>query len=175
MLIRINEWITNALLVIAATLAFLLSFLVVADVTGRVLFNSPVKGTPEIVSISIVVICYLQAAYAIRSGGMLRVDAFISFLPRPVREALDVIGALLGAAFFSLILWGAYDPAVYSWTSDEFEGEGALRVPVWPARFIMLLGSALAILNYLLLAYQALLRMLGKSAPPPPPPPEQAV
>jgi len=174
-LIRFNEWITNALLVIAATLAFLLSFLVVADVTGRVLFNSPVKGTPEIVSISIVVICYLQAAYAIRSGGMLRVDAFVSLLPRPAREALDVIGALLGAAFFGLILWGAYDPAVYSWTSDEFEGEGALRIPVWPARFIMLLGSALAILNYLLLAYQALLRMLGKSAPPPPPPPEQAV
>jgi len=106
---------------------------------------------------------------------MLRVDAFVSLLPRPAREALDVIGALLGAAFFGLILWGAYDPAVYSWTSDEFEGEGALRIPVWPARFIMLLGSALAILNYLLLAYQALLRMLGKSAPPPPPPPEQAV
>ena len=168
MLIRINEWITNALLVIAATLACLLSFLVVADVTGRVLFNSPVKGTPEIVSISIVVICYLQAAYAIRSGGMLRVDAFVSMLPAPARGALDVIGALLGAAFFGLILWGAYDPAVYSWTSDEFEGEGALRVPVWPARFIMILGAALAILNYLLLAYQALARLLGRSTPPPP-------
>lgn len=169
MLLRVNEWITNALLVIAATLAFLLSFLVVADVIGRVLFNSPVQGTPEIVSISIVIICYLQAAYAIRSGGMLRVDAFVSALPRPVREALDVIGALLGAAFFGLIVWGAYDPAVYSWTSDEFEGEGALRVPVWPARFIMILGAALAILNYLLLAYQSLLRMLGRGATPPPP------
>jgi TRAP-type C4-dicarboxylate transport system permease small subunit len=169
-LIRINEWITNGLLVIAATLAFLLSFLVVADVTGRVLFNSPVQGTPEIVSISIVVICYLQAAYAIRSGGMLRVDAVVTLLPAPVRGALDVAGALLGAAFFGLIVWGAYDPAVYSWTSDEFEGEGALRVPVWPARFIMILGAALAILNYLLLAYQSLLRMLGRGAPPPPPP-----
>jgi TRAP-type C4-dicarboxylate transport system permease small subunit len=156
--------------VIAATLAFLLSFLVVADVTGRVLFNSPVKGTPEIVSISIVIICYLQAAYAIRSGGMLRVDAVVTLLPAPVRGALDVAGALLGAAFFGLIVWGAYDPAVYSWTSDEFEGEGALRVPVWPARFIMILGAALAILNYLLLAYQSLLRMLGRGAPPPPPP-----
>jgi len=173
MLSRVNEWITNGLLVIAATLAFLLSFLVVADVTGRVLFNSPVKGTPEIVSISIVVICFLQAAYAIRSGGMLRVDAFVSVLPAPARGVLDIAGALLGAAFFGLILWGAYEPAVYSWTSDEFEGEGALRVPVWPARFVIILGSALSILNYLLLAYQSLLRLLGKSAPPPPPPPEQ--
>jgi TRAP-type C4-dicarboxylate transport system permease small subunit len=170
MLSRVNEWITNALLVVAAMLAFLLSFLVVADVIGRALFNSPVQGTPEIVSISIVIICYLQAAYAIRSGGMLRVDAFLSMLPRPVREALDVIGALLGAAFFGLIVWGAYEPAAYSWISNEYEGEGALQVPVWPARFIIILGSTLAILNYLLLAYQALLRMLGRGAPPPPPP-----
>jgi TRAP-type C4-dicarboxylate transport system permease small subunit len=165
-LTRVNEWITNALLVIAATLAFLLSFLVVADVTGRVLFNSPVKGTPEIVSISIVVICYLQAAYAIRSGGMLRVDALVSVLPARVRDALGVAGALLGAGFFALILWGAFEPAVYAWTSDEFEGEGALRVPVWPARFIIILGSALAALNYLLLAWQSLLAALGRSASP---------
>ena len=62
MLLRVNEWVTNALLVVAAMLAFLLSFLVVADVIGRAIFNSPVQGTPEIVSISIVIICYLQAA-----------------------------------------------------------------------------------------------------------------
>lgn len=166
MLLRINDWIARALLVVAATLAFLLSFLVVADVTGRVIFNSPVKGTPEIVSISIVIICYLQAAYAIRSGGMLRVDALVSVLPARVRDALGVAGALLGAAFFGLILWGAYEPAVYAWTSGEFEGEGALRVPVWPARFIIILGSALAVLNYVLLAWQSLLAALGRAVSP---------
>ncbi len=166
MLTRVNEWITNALLVIAATLAFLLSFLVVADVTGRVLFNSPVKGTPEIVSISIVIICYLQAGYAIRSGGMLRVDAFISALPGRARDALGLIGALLGAAFFGFILWGSFEPAAYSWTSNEFEGEGALRVPVWPARFIIILGAALAVLNYLLFAVRHVRTFLaGGSAP----------
>jgi TRAP-type C4-dicarboxylate transport system permease small subunit len=165
-LLRLNEWITNALLVIAALLAFLLSFLVVADVVGRGIFNSPVQGTPEIVSISIVIICYLQAAYAIRSGGMLRVDAFVSVLPDRVRNALEVVGALLGAAFFALILWGAYEPALYAWSSNEFEGEGALRVPVWPARFIIILGSALAVLNYLLLAYQSLLGKREREIPP---------
>ncbi len=166
MLSRVNEWLTQALLVVAATLAFLLSFLVVADVVGRAVFNSPVKGTPEIVSISIVIICYLQAAYAIRSGGMLRVDAFVSVLPGRARDALGIIGALLGAAFFGLILWGSFEPAAYAWTSNEFEGEGALRVPVWPARFIIILGSALAVLNYLLLAFQALQSLLAGGSPP---------
>ena len=59
---KINDWVTQALLVTAAILAFLLCFLVVADVIGRVIFNSPVKGTPEIVSSSIVVICSTRFA-----------------------------------------------------------------------------------------------------------------
>jgi TRAP-type C4-dicarboxylate transport system permease small subunit len=153
-LLRLNDWIARALLVVAALLAFLLSFLVVADVIGRTVFNSPVKGTPEIVSISIVIILWLQTAYAIRSGGMLHVEAFVSMLPPRAREFLSVIGALLGAAFFGLVLWGSFEPAAHAWNSNEFEGEGALRVPVWPARFLLILGAALAVLNYLILAVE---------------------
>ena len=101
---RINDWITKALLVTAAILAFLLCFLVVADVIGRVIFNSPVKGTPEIVSSSIVVICYLQAGYAIRSGGMLNVDAFVSKLPPGVQGWMGAVGAFYEGGFFSKFL-----------------------------------------------------------------------
>lgn len=39
-----------------------------------------------------------------------------------------------------------------SFANGEFDGEGALRVPVWPARFTILIGSALAVINYLVLA-----------------------
>jgi TRAP-type C4-dicarboxylate transport system permease small subunit len=166
MLIRANEWITRALLIIAAVLACLLSFLVVADVVGRVIFNHPVKGTPEIVSISIVIICWLQAAYAIRSGGMLHVDSLAVRLPAGAQKVLGIAGALLGAAFFGLILWGSFEPAAHAWNSNEFEGEGALRVPVWPARFLVILGAALAVLNYLLLAAEGVRALLARKAPP---------
>jgi len=149
----INRWsevTAKALLAFAATLALLLSFLVVADVIGRTVFSSPVKGTPEIVSMSIVIICFLQASYAIRSGGMLRVDTFESALPARLREALLAAGCLLGAGFFGVILYGGIDPLAHAWGSGEYEGEGALRVPTWPARFVVLLGSGLATLNYAL-------------------------
>jgi len=49
---KFNQQLTQVLLVVAAVLAFLLCFLVVTDVIGRVVFNSPVKGTTEIVSLS---------------------------------------------------------------------------------------------------------------------------
>jgi TRAP-type mannitol/chloroaromatic compound transport system permease small subunit len=55
-------------------------------------------------------------------------------------------------SFFALIAYGAIDPAIYSWESGEFEGEGSLRVPSWPARFVVVLGAALAAVSYLLLA-----------------------
>ena len=168
MLLRLNDWIARALLTVAAVLAFLLCFLVCADVIGRVVFNSPVKGTPEIVSFSIVIILWLQAAYAIRSGGMIWVDAVHVHLPGRVQRACDVLGALLGIAFFGLVCWGSIDPALYAWRSNEFEGEGALRVPVWPARFLVVAGSFLAAFNYLLLAIERARALISGNAPPPP-------
>lgn len=156
MITKINDWVARALLATAAMLAFLLCFLVCADVIGRVVFNSPVKGTPEIVSFSIVIICFLQAPFAIRSGGMISVDAITSLLPPLPKRILEIIGCLLGITFFTLVCWGSFEPSLYSWTSNEFEGEGALRVPVWPARFIIILGTFLAAFNYLLVAIERL-------------------
>jgi len=167
MLSRINNWLTQALLICAAVLAFLLCFLVVADVSGRVLFNSPVKGTPEIVSFSIVIICYLQAGYAIRSGGMLHVDTFVKWLSPAAQSWMAALGALIGMCFFAFVCYGSFDGAAHAWNSGEFEGEGALRVPVWPARFVIILGTALSALSYLLMLLENILLACRGQAPSP--------
>ena len=167
MLARLNDWIIKGMLVAAATLAFLLCFVVVADVLGRDLFGRPVKGTKEMVEASIVIVCFLQAAYAIRSGGMLRADFVTSTLPPRMQAILALVGALFGAAFFALVCWGSLEPAAHAWTSNEFEGEGALRVPAWPARFIVTLGTFLAALNYVLLTVEKI-RTFGRRPADPP-------
>jgi TRAP-type C4-dicarboxylate transport system permease small subunit len=145
-------WIAKSLLVLASILAFALSFLVVADVIGRSVFSAPVQGTPELVSSSIVIICYLMAVYAILSGGMMEVTLVTDNVPPVIRAILGVIACLLGAALFGLIGWGSIDRFVHSWVANSFEGEGALRVPTWPPRLAVLVGSWLATLAYLLLA-----------------------
>jgi TRAP-type C4-dicarboxylate transport system permease small subunit len=165
MLDRALDRIAQTMLVLAAILGFCLSFVVVADVIGRVAFNSPLKGTPEMVSFSIVVICYLQAAYAIRSGGMINVDAFTTHLPYRIQSLLAAIGCVLGTLLFALVFWGSIDGAKHAWTSAEFEGEGALRVPVWPSRFIIVLGCGLASLSYVLLALRQFRAFLNGEPP----------
>jgi TRAP-type C4-dicarboxylate transport system permease small subunit len=142
---------SRGLLVFASVLAFLLSFVVVADVIGRVGFNRPLKGTPELVSGAIVIICYFMASYAILTGGMLRVDAITDRLPLVVQGVINIIGSLLGIALFAIIISGTWDGFWHAWDSGEYEGEGALRVPVWPVRLAVLLGSGLALLCYVVL------------------------
>ena len=165
MLTRLNDWVTKALMVFAAVLAFMLCFLVVADVLGRVVLGSPIKGTPEIISLSIVIICFLQAGFAIRSGGMLNVDTFVSRFSPTVQSWLAVWGACAGVFFFSLICYGTLDGAAHAWNTNEFEGEGALRVPVWPARFAIVLGTGLSVFSYLLLVAENFQRAI-KGEPP---------
>jgi len=164
---QLNVRLTRALLVLAAVLAFLLCFLVVADVVGRVMFDRPVKGTTEIVSLSIVIICYLQCGFAIRSGGMLHVDMFVSKAGPRGQSVMAALAALAGIVFFGIICWGSFEGAAHAWNSNEFEGEGALRVPVWPARFVLILGTALATLNYALLLVQHLASAARGTAPQP--------
>jgi TRAP-type C4-dicarboxylate transport system permease small subunit len=167
---RIIDRLGHVLLAVAALLTFSLSFLIVADVVGRVLFNSPVRGTPEIVSMSIVIICFLLAGYSVQSGNMLRADILVGLFGRrgPMLSAL--LSGVLGALFFAIIVWGSYEPAVHAWVSNEFEGEGARRIPVWPARFVIVLGSLLVTIIYLGQAARAAIGLARGAAPEPPPP-----
>ncbi len=138
----INARLVYLLLIAAALLGFALAFLVVADVIGRSFFNQPVQGTPEIVSMSIVIICFLLAGYAVQSRSMIYTDVLVSQLGWRGPVVTTLTSGALGGVFFLLIMWGTWDPLLHSISTGEYEGEGALRVPTWPARVAVLSGAA---------------------------------
>lgn len=148
MLEILNVRVTRVLLAFAAVIIFLLGFIVCADVLGRALFNAPVKGTPEIVSMSIVIICFLLAGYSVQSGGMIYTDVVSGAFGVRGLAFAQLLSATLGIVFFGLIVWGSYEPTLHAIASGEYEGEGALRVPVWPARTVVVLGAILVVTSY---------------------------
>ena len=150
-LIRLADGLTRVLMVLAAGWAFVLCFFILADIIFRAA-NVPLQGTKEIVANSVVMIVFLQVGYAVRSGSMLRADFLVVALGPRVQRVIMVAGLLLGAALFLFLTNAAILPAERSFLNGEFDGEGALRVPVWPARWMIVFGSALAALNYLILA-----------------------
>ena len=71
----------------------------------------------------------------------------------PIQKVLLVFGYLLGASFFLMVITGGWEESVRAWVDMNYEGEGALHVYTWPARWAVMFGSLIALLNYLVLAY----------------------
>ena len=162
---RVSESVSKALMVVAALWAFVLAFYILVDVIARNL-NLPIEGTSEIVTNSIVVVVFLQLAYCVHVRGMLRADFLLQLMGPRLTRGLNVIGFLLCALFFACIVYGSYDGAWQSWVTGHFEGDGALRVPTWPARFAVVLGCGLAAANYLLLAASEIAAPTPDAPPP---------
>ena len=170
MLDILNARLARVLLAAAAVLIFFLGFLVCADVFGRAIFSAPVKGTPEIVSMSIVIICFLLAGYAVQSNGMIHTDVFSGIFGFRGLASAKLLSSVLGIMFFGLVVWGSYEPTMHAISSGEYEGEGALRVPVWPARIVVLIGSILVIASYALHAARSISEIISGRVDTPPTP-----
>ena len=87
-IVQLSDKISKFMMVLAAAWAFVLTFIIIADITSRGLFNDPLNGTREIVANSIVMIVFLQAGYAIRSRSMLSADFLIDLFPPPARRVV---------------------------------------------------------------------------------------
>lgn len=150
-LVKLSDQVAKLLMVMAAGWAFVLSFIILADILGRSLFNYPLNGVKEIVANSIVMIVFLQAGYAIRSRSMLRAEFLVSRFPKAFKRLSLFLSYLFGLVFFVIVFTSGWDFAIESWVKGHYEGEGALHVPSWPTRFIILIGSGLSAISYIVL------------------------
>jgi TRAP-type C4-dicarboxylate transport system permease small subunit len=158
---RTSEWLTAALNAAAAFWAFALAFVIVADVVGRT-FGYPVQGTAEIVANSIVAIVFLQFPMAIERGYFLRATVVHQMLPWRMRALLDAVAGLLGLFLFLAIASGSWSDMITGFRIGEFEGEGALRVPVYPVRAIIFAMSLLSAGIYILLLVRIVARIFTR-------------
>jgi len=121
-----------------------LAALIVADVVGRTVFNHPVRGTAEIVKNSVVAITFLQIPLALLTGAMLRTTIILDSAGPRLRATIEFVACTLGIVFFFALAMGSYQPLLDAWRIGEYEGEGALRVPTYPVRAIVLVMAVLA-------------------------------
>ncbi|WP_372658418.1 TRAP transporter small permease subunit [Hydrogenophaga sp.] len=136
----------------------LVMLLMVADVLMRNLLNQPIDGVAELVATSIIVIVFLQLPGTLRHGRMSRADLFIDpfTLKRPVAgHRLRALFSLAGIFACAVIAYASWPMLVRAWVGNEFLGvEGVFTFPTWPMRAVVVLGSALAALQYALLTWQ---------------------
>lgn len=134
---------------VSAVWTLCLAALIFCDVTGRGVFSHPIPGTKEIIQNSVVAITFLQLPLAIYSGSMLRTTVFANAVPATLRRIFRSLGYILGVVFFIALFFGTYESFFDALRIGEYEGEGALRVPTWPVRGLILVMAAFGAWAYL--------------------------
>lgn len=135
---------------------FVMMMMISADIAMRFLFNSPINGTTELVTMSVVAVLYLQLAYTLRSGNMTRSDSVLNRLianyPR-AGHGLSLVFYLAGAALMGAIVRGAWPKWIKAYDLDFYVGVvGVFTFPDWPRLFVVFLGCTLTGLQFLLFA-----------------------
>jgi tripartite ATP-independent transporter DctM subunit len=127
---------------------FALMFLISADITARTVFDAPVAGVTEMVSLSLVACVFLQLAHAVLHGRLMRVEMFLMPLARrapAAASAWHALFALLGVALLVALVLGSWPDLTSAWSTAEFAGvEGIFTIPVWPIKLLIVVGSAVA-------------------------------
>lgn len=160
---RLTSWM-NA----AGTIAiFGLLVAVNADILGRGLFNAPLRGTAEILSVGIVAIVFMQLPNTLWAGRFPRADfALDGLAARAPRAGAAVLALfhLVGAAMLALLCIAIVPELKRAWAlGDYFGALGDFTVPLWPVRLIMVAGTGLTALTFLLLAYEDLRVAFGRT------------
>lgn len=155
--------VTSVLNVTGTLLIVGLVFLVNTDVIGRAAFAAPLSGVPEMVSLSIVAIVFLQVAEAFRRGRMTRSDALLMALGRRSargRAALELCFALAAGAITAILFSASLPLFEKAWARGTYTGTvGDFTAPVWPVKLILLIGCTALLAQSALHALRALWRL----------------
>lgn len=140
--------VTKGMMVLSAFCAFGIVFLIFIEVLAR---NTGIQfyGAAEYTRNFLIVIVFLQLPYAVRTRAMLVVDIFVTGLPERMAIPVFIFGNLLGFCFFGAVAAGSMSPAIAAWIEGQYEGEGVVDVPAWPAKFSIVIGCGLAAFYYL--------------------------
>lgn len=143
---------------LGAALIGLLALTMVTDVIGRQ-FGSPVTGIVELAAQTVVISAFLTIPYVMRKGGHIRATVLVNRTPPIVRKTLEVFAYLIGAIIFALLAFSAWGAFIEDFVKASYEGEGALRIPTWPARLTIFLASVLMIFESLLATAKTLVEV----------------
>ncbi len=141
-----------------------ITVIICADILGRLLFNYPLIGVPEIVKVSVVALVWLQMAHTLKIGGHIRSDVILDRLSPRGKAIVNVIASILGMLVFGFIVIGGWPNMLEGWRIGEFEGELPVRVPTYPVRTIMILGAALTCFEFVVYGWRNLRLALAATA-----------
>lgn len=134
---------------VAGGAAFVMMFLVFADIVGRKFFNSPIEGVYEVSESLLTIIIYLGVAYTQHERGHVRVTLLTDRLKPKVQIIILAAVYFIGFLFFVYVAYCMFCFAADSWRIREMKW-GAFEYPLYPIKALAGVGMFLMGIQFLL-------------------------
>ncbi|AVH45412.1 TRAP transporter small permease subunit [Agrobacterium tumefaciens] len=153
------EWVLYACNWLGSMWIFVMMLVVVVDVMLR-FFGAPISGSNEIIQASIVVVLYMQIAHTLKEGRVTRSTAVYDVICRKAPKLGRLLGSALnlcGAALLGAMAYLSWSKWLEALERNYFIGaHGVFTFPEWPIKLSIFLGCALMMIQFLLMAFDAL-------------------
>lgn len=144
--------LTTALAVAGSLWIFAIMLLINVDVFGRFLFGAPVTGVPEIVSLSIVGIVFLQLSNTLRVRRFIRSDVIVGRMlhTRPrAGHVLQSVHHLAGLLVIGTMVYFVWPKFIDAWEEKIYIGDiGHFTMVTWPILAIIVVAGTVTALQF---------------------------
>lgn len=158
----------DAFAALGSIMIFVLMLMIVADILVRNAAGASLPLVAELGALTVVLIVFLQLAAAVRNDRLASTDFVLEAIGsrRPAAAALiRVVFDLVGAAVCAGIAWASWSILMRDMLHREFIGViGVATMPTWPFRALILLGAAIAAIQFVLVAIRRLRAAFGSAA-----------
>lgn len=154
------EWLA----VLGGFVVFLLMVLVVADAIGRKTPWGAVPGAFEFSEALMIPAVFLPLMFVQSKREHVFVGVATIGLPNRVQCFLDAMAAIIGMLIFGFLTWLAFVKALDSTMINEYR-VAIISVPIWPFRWVIVLGTGLMVLQLLMTAIEEFGRSFGAEEP----------
>lgn len=126
--------------------AFSLMFLAAYSVTGRELFEAPLKGYVDFIEALMPLIAIMGVSYVQRNGGHIRMDIIIGAMSGRVLWLVELVMILLILALMIALVWGSW--AHFDRSFDcarplcSRDSSIDVSLPIWPSKLIVPIAFA---------------------------------
>jgi TRAP-type C4-dicarboxylate transport system permease small subunit len=146
--ITINKWlhkfdvitasIARKASAVGAFVVLLMMTLVVADVFLRTFFNLPIKGSTELIEMSLIIPIFLSMGYIQYRKANISIDLFIRRLSPSVRNFISRLSYPISLGIVALMTWRAF--VHFRYFIDESNSTAVLGIPFAPFQLFMGIG-----------------------------------
>lgn len=122
----------------------IMMLLITFDVLGRWIFNKPIVGTVDFVSVGLSIVVFLSLAFTHLKGEHITIDFIVERFSTKTQRTIEVIINLVISLFLLVVTWSLVDHMLRLYRSNTVTGD--LSIPVYLFAIVAIIGMAIFLL-----------------------------